>query len=303
MRAVLLLIPLLLFLESIAAMAGPRTSANYGIATDSLDQGGRRAASAAYTHDGSVGGITGIATAAPSQTAKTGYLGQLHEVTGFSLTGGAASVNEGGTVQLGARQELDDATFLIVPPGEVAWSVAGGPLATIATNGLATAGVVFENTGAVAQGDFSGATATFALTVLETTADNFGLYTGDGLDDAWQVQYFGQNNPAAAPLIDADGDGQDNGFEFTAGLVPTDPQSRFETRIERVPGQTSQWRVVFSPVVAGRSYVVESSPTLAGGSWDPLTGATESDDGDERTVTDPDATSSRKNYRVGISQE
>lgn len=43
------------------------------------------------------------------------------------------------------------------------------------------------------------------------------------LDDAWQNQYFGLDNPLAAPT--ADPDGETNSFEFTAGLIPSDPQS------------------------------------------------------------------------------
>ena len=47
------------------AHAGPRTSAsaNYKVATDTADAGGKRATSAAYTNDGSAGGIAGLSTA------------------------------------------------------------------------------------------------------------------------------------------------------------------------------------------------------------------------------------------------
>ena len=45
-----------------SAHAGPRTSADYNVATDSADAGGKRATSASYTNDGSVGGITGLST-------------------------------------------------------------------------------------------------------------------------------------------------------------------------------------------------------------------------------------------------
>ena len=70
-----------------AAHAGPRTSANYTIATDTADAGGRRTTSANYTNDGSLGGVAGISTvAAPAETAKHGYLGQLSAVTGLVLS-------------------------------------------------------------------------------------------------------------------------------------------------------------------------------------------------------------------------
>jgi len=67
--------------------ADSRSSANYTIATDTTDSGGTRVTSAAYTHDGSLGGVTGIAAvASPAETAKSGYIGQLYEVTGLTLT-------------------------------------------------------------------------------------------------------------------------------------------------------------------------------------------------------------------------
>ena len=43
---------------------------------------------------------------------------------------------------------------------------------------------------------------------------------------SWQIQYFGSTtNPAAAANVDADGDGQDNLAEFTAGTDPTNSVS------------------------------------------------------------------------------
>src|SRR5262249_1777106 len=45
----------------------------------------------------------------------------------------------------------------------------------------------------------------------------------------WQIQYFGSvTNPAAAPTVDADGDGASNQQEFLAGTDPTNPSSVFQ---------------------------------------------------------------------------
>jgi len=178
--------------------------------------------------------------------------------------------------------------------------VVSGPLASIDAGGLATATSVYENTIATAQGSFAGDTGTLDLTVLDTITDNFGAYAGDGLEDRWQVTYFGLNNPAAGPLLDPDSDGQNNTFESIAGLDPTDPLSSFHWRIEPVPGQPAQVKLVFSPVVAGRTYTVNSRPTLDAGTWQPLTGTTQNDNGDERTVTDSNVTGTAKFYQVEI---
>jgi hypothetical protein len=281
--------------------AGPRTSTNYSVPTDTTDSGGQRTSSATYTNDGSLGGITGISTvAAPAQTAKAGYLGQITQVTALQLAATPPTVNETGTRQLSAAQLLDDDSLNTLAATDVTWSVASGPLSGIDTSGLATASVVYENTAATAQGDYAGTTGSLGLTVLESIPDNFGSYAGDGLGDDWQFLNFGLDNPLAGPLLDPDGDGQNNAFEETAGLIPTDAQSRFSLSVAPVSGQPTQKDVIFEPIVAGRTYTVMTSPDLTPGSWDSLTGGSASDDGDERTVTDTAASETKKFYRVEI---
>src|SRR5258707_1189628 len=135
---------LFLALLAAAAHASPRTSASYTAPSDTADAGGKHTTSASYTNDASIGGIAGISTvAAPAETAKHGYIGQLFDVTGLTLTAATLNVNEGTTDALAAWQALDDATFLAVPATGVAWSVASGPLTGISAAGLVTAGIVF----------------------------------------------------------------------------------------------------------------------------------------------------------------
>jgi hypothetical protein len=284
--------------------AGSRGSAAYHIPTDSVDAGGRRTTSASYTNDGSVGGVVGISSVAtPAETAKHGYIGQLYDVTGLLLSATPTTVNEGGTLQLSAGQLLDDATTLAVPANSITWSVAAGPLTGIDASGLATAGLVYQATAATAQGVSGIYSGTLALTVLNVNLDNFGAYAGDTLDDAWQVQYFGlPPNALAGPLADPDRDGQDNAFEFTAGLVPTDPNSVFQLRIEKVAPPSNAKKLIFSPRFGDRTYAVWFRPNLATPPlWDRLTGTTQSDLGSERTVTDPNG-SGQRFYRVEITK-
>lgn len=294
-------LPALLLASIAAAHAGPRSSTNYTISTDSTDGGGIRATSTSYTNDGSAGGITGISTvASPAQTAKHGYIGQLTEVAALQLAALPTAVNETATQQLSAAQLLDDNSLNPLFATAVTWSVQSGPLTSIDATGLATAATVYQNTVATAQGSYAGTIGTLELTVLDTIPDNFGSYAGDGLGDDWQFQYFGLNNPNAAPLLDPDGDSQNNLFEFTAGLVPTNPLSRFLVTIAAVPGQATQKQIVFDPMVAGRSYTVKTSPDLSASSWTPLTGSSTSDNGSQRTVTDTSATAGRNFYKVEI---
>ena len=246
---------LLLLLTASLAVAGPRTSANYSILTDSIDAAGSRATSARYTNAASASSIAGISTiAAPAETAKTGYMGQLFEVAGLVLNSGAPGVNEAGTLQLAAWQLLDDATFLAVDAGAVNWGVVSGPVTGVSASGLATAGLTYQNTPATVQGTFGGFNGSLNFTVLDSIPDNFGTYAGDGLGDDWQVQYFGlPPNPAAGPLRDPDGDGQNNRYEWIAGLNPTDPASVFKLRISR---SLQYPQLFFGPIVRGRTYTV-----------------------------------------------
>jgi len=290
------------FLLLTAALhAGPRTSANYTVPADTADGGGKRATSAAYTNDGSIGGITGISTvASPAESAKSGYVGQLYDITGLLVNAPASTVNETGTLQLAAWQFLDDTSLLAVSANSVTWGVVSGPVTGISLAGLATAGTVYQNTPATVQGAFGGFTGTLNLSVLDTIPDNFGSYAGDGLDDAWQVQYFGQNNPLAAPNVDASGTGQTNLFKYIAGLNPLDG-SRFTLACVPVPGQPGQKNLIFAPIVAGRTYTVKFRSDLAASTWTVLTGSTQADNAGVRTLTDTVATGTQKFYHIEIT--
>lgn len=286
------------------AHAGPRFSTSYNITTDTADAGGKRATSASYTNAGSLGGGVGISTVTvPAETMKHGYLGQITEVTALQLAASPTTINETGTRQLSAAQLLDDATTINLLATSVNWSIVSGPLTSISTGGLATAATVYQNTAATAQGSYAGSTGTLNLTVLDTIADNFGTYAGDALSDDWQVQFFGQPpNANAGPLIDPDFDGHNNLFEFTAGIDPTDALSRFSHRIEEVPGQPLQKRIIFSPRFASRIYTVKASTTLLPGSFAPLGSTSTSDNAQERTITDLSATGTARFYHVEITK-
>ncbi|MEY2538351.1 MAG: hypothetical protein QOG67_2091 [Verrucomicrobiota bacterium] len=294
-------VTLLLFLAgAVSLRADLRTSANYSIATETSDIAGNHATSANYSGDGSAGRITGLQTAS-GETSKNGYIGQLYEITGLLLSAQSNPVNEGATDQLSASQSLDDTTFLNIAATSVSWSVLNGPLSGVDVNGLATAATVYQDTLATAQGVF-GFTATMPLTVKNVNTDDFGSYAGDGIDDAWQVQYFGQPpNALAGPNADADGTGQTNLFKYVAGLNPLDG-SRFLLRIANVGGQPGQKNLIFSPRLVDRIYTPKAKLSLTSGTFAPLPNSSFSDNGQERTVTDFDGSGAAKFYEVEITK-
>ena len=274
-------------------------AANADLATAVIDAGGRRTSNGVVTHDCSLGGIGGISTQSVA-TVKHSYIGQLYDFAGLQLAASPQTVDEDGTRQLSAALAMDDETTLPAVGG-FAWSVTDGPM-TIDVNGLASGQPVFQDTLATTQASSGGLVGTLELTVLDTLKDNFGSYAGDGIDDDWQFQFFGLNNPLAGPTQNPDFDGQNNLFEFLAKVDPTDPASFFEVTAKAVPGQPGQKEIVFQPRYPDRIYTVQTSTLLTPPSWSTLTPSSVSDSGTERTVTDPNATGPRKFYRVQISR-
>lgn len=284
-----------------SAAAGSRSSANYAVPADSVDSAGQRATSANYVSQGCAGGFVGHGTvAAPAEVAKHGYIGQLYDVRSLVLSANPTNVDEGTARQLAARADLDDATVLDVSSSSVTWSLLNGPILSISAAGLATAATVYEDTPAQVQGAWLGRVASLGVLVRNVGNDDFGTYAGDGINDAWQVQYFGVGNPNAGPGGDPDSDGQNTGYEYVVGTNPVDGDSFFRFRIERVPGQPTHRDLIFNPRVPGRIYTVQYKLDLNAPGFVDLGGIATTDIGPTRTVTDLNAIETNKFYRVHV---
>ncbi len=81
------------------------------------------------------------------------------------------------------------------------------------------------------------------------------------------MQHSGQPpNANATPLVDPDGDGQNNAFEFTAGLIPQPkPAPSSACASKKSPPQPGQKNVIFSPRFTDRTYTVKAKPSLLTG--------------------------------------
>jgi len=191
--------------------------------------------------------------------------------------------------------------MLNIAATRVNWSVVSGPINSISAAGVATAGNVYEHTPATVCGAYLSYNATLGLLVRNVGNDDFGMYAGDDLDDAWQDAQFGMNNPAAAPGGDPDADGQTTGYEFVAGTLPMDGTSYFQLWIESVPGQPTHRNLNFRPRVAGRTYIPEFTLDLGTAIFDKLDGFSTTDVGQTRTITDVNATEPTKLYRIRIT--
>jgi len=284
---------------ALAVMA--RESTDYVMTVEDSSQGGGRSVSADYEVDLTVGSAGGLSIASDT-SLRSGYAGQLYDVVSLQLGVDPVSIEEGGSGQLSAHALCDDETLLALTVGEVNWSVACGPIIGIDSAGVATADLVWQDSQASVNGDYNALTGTITLTVMDIYPDNYGSYAYDGITDLWQYFYFGADNPLAAASADPDDDGQNNLFEFTAGLNPTNQLSRFLLEIAQVPGQPDYKELVFSPIVSGRTYDVVSATNLTAATWQTLPGTPPtSDDGDQRTVTDTAATQPVKFYRVRVT--
>lgn len=268
-----------------------------------LDAGGCRTAVSNVMIDGSLGTIGGLSMAqSPPEAIKSGYLGQIYDPVGFNIDASPTNVDEGQSRQLAAAQIMDDDTFLALAGSDVGWDVVSGAITSITPAGLAAATNVYQDTASTVRGTHQGLTNSLDLLVVNVTSDDFGFYAGDGIDDDWQVNYFGEQNPDAAPGNDPDRDGRDNLFESLALTVPTDQASFFDLRATKCATRWGSVDLVFSPVRTERNYTVLYSWDLSPASWSELTGTTQSDNGEERTVTDPAAGGARKFYKVQISR-
>lgn len=287
--------------------AGSRTSAEYSIAAETIGAGGvAQAQSINYALAGSAlgqfdAGSGPIATSV-DYIDKPGYVGTIYNVQGLAVSACPASISEGGgTAQFSAAPLLDDTTRLTaLSPSAIAWSISSGPLTSISGGGVAASANVYQDTGATVRGFYENLNGLVVVTVRNVGNDDFGSYASDGIDDSWQVQYFGVNNPSAGPDADADGTGQNNRFKYLAGLNPLDPTSRFELTISA--GQPGTKTLTFSPVYSGRTYTVQVTGSLTQRNWTTLSNATSSDNGATRIVTDPDANTPPRFYRVQISR-
>lgn len=263
-----------------------------------VDAGGGSSSSADYSNSGHLGGIGSV-----SQSISTairihgGYTGQISQPVSMDLRPRDAMILEGDSFQLNVdRVTYDDGLISLLSANDIIWSANYGPITGISSSGMAQTGLVSDHTTAEVQAIFDGFSSSLALTVLDMTADTLGIYAGDGIADVWQILHFGLDNPDAAPDLDPDGDGQDNLFEFKAGLIPTNSASFF--LFELVAAQPKpQFR--YGPITNSVTYTMEYKDDLQETEWNTLTEVSGEYEGANILGTDDTAeTPASRFYRV-----
>jgi hypothetical protein len=185
---------LLLLGLAVNAIAAGQSSANYNLIVNSLDGGGLHATSASYSNDGSVSGFGGlVTTSTPQETDRTGYAGQLYEVTTFTLTAPCTNLNEAASMHLYAAQFFDDGT--VSPASSFAqWSFTG-PIVNVNAAGIVTAADVSQNTSAWVEASLEGWASSLNLTVIFTgILPGYNQITGQLLSgDNMRLSFIGTN--------------------------------------------------------------------------------------------------------------
>lgn len=270
--------------------------------------GGVRVGGTGIELDGSTGdAVAGVAGGESAGGVRVipNFTGQLYDPRELEVSAVPAVVDEGGTRQMQAELVMDDESVLPVLADGVAWSEGSIALDGISVGGLVTAATVYQDETAVVNGSWQDVADPdgFELTVLNTGTDDFEGYAGDGLDDDWQVGYFGlPPNADAAPGVDADFDGQDNRFEFLSGFSPVDSTARFILTIVDVDRAAGTTDLRLNRMMPGRTYTLLSSPDLVSpfepvGTVEPVDVPT-----DDVIVQDPAAAQPRNFYIIGISK-
>jgi len=176
----------------------------------------------------------------------------------------------------------------------VAFTNLIGQTASTLAAAITVAGDYYRVTLTPNDGHTNGAPFTTASVAVPFDAD------GNGINDDWEVQYFG--HIGINPNADADGTGQNNLFKYVTGLDPTNPASVFFFQVAAITNQLTQDNLLFHPMTNGRTYTPQFNTDLVHGTWMPLTGFSGPvTNGNQVTITDTNATQPNKFYRLDIS--
>jgi hypothetical protein len=131
-----------------------------------------------------------------------------------------------------------------------------------------------------------------------------GDSVGDGISDAWRIQYFSNissngtsTNSLSCATCDADGTGQNNLFKYLAGLDPTNPASLFMITAIQPSGSDD---IVSFTSVHNKIYMLESTDGLTTGVWATVTNNIPGIDGIAQVIDPGGALHTNHYYRARL---
>lgn len=290
-----------LCLSAVAAVqGGEMQSSSYSIEAMGISGGGF-SSSPSYHQAGSSSGIAENQTGnnpAPL-TLHSGLAGQGYRIAALNLRSDPSfDLPEGTSANMIVELETDAGTIINLPPERTELLVLSGPVTLDDTSDQLDAEFVYTRTLVTVGVGYAGLGDLDSLSVVNTGDDDFGIYAADQVDDAWQVNFFGPDNPDGVGNEDFDGDSQSNRFEFEVGTLPDDPSSTFRVRIDRIANES---HISFGPVFADRSYTILRSSSLTPASFSAVSLPT-TDDGQTRTAIDSASFSDSIFYQVSVER-
>lgn len=115
----------------------------------------------------------------------------------------------------------------------------------------------------------SGYNESSAIFALNLSSSVIADADGDGMDNAWETNYFG--TLARDGTGDFDGDGSSDLFEFLTGTDPTDASSVFKAQISGSVAAGQQPTINW-PLAPGKSYRVQFKNNMSDPNWTDVTG-------------------------------
>ncbi|MCW1915520.1 hypothetical protein OJ996_18180 [Luteolibacter sp. GHJ8] len=257
---------------------------------------GGKAQGGSYQNVGTAGETGGISQTG-SYLSKGGFAGQIYRDVSIGISSPGTVLSEGTIHQFHAWLVCDDSSRLPLDASSVQWQATSGPV-SISPGGVLSTFTVYSDQAAVVSARQGERQDTIQIIVRNASSDDYGFYAADGIDDLWQVQYFGENNPDAGPDRDPFGSGHSNYFKFIAGLDPLDPMSRFTIKTAYDAAQ-GRMRLDIGPCFESRNYQIMASEDLK--IWQPVSLQTLPAEANEKAFVDFQSTRRKRYYRVEIS--
>jgi hypothetical protein len=141
-----------------------------------------------------------------------------------------------------------------------------------------------------------GALSNTTYTINDDDAGGFTDLDGDGMDDNWEIKWYGGTNITDNGAANGDGDEFTDAEESIAGTDPTDGNSRFAA--DNVGMSLTDYTISLQ-TYSGRTYTVQYVLDMLDTNW--LFLATFPGDGSATNWTDPNATNDIKHYRMQVT--